>query len=230
MGEQHSKLRKQDKRMQVQTRMDLDQKQQDENANIAVFKTKKKKTTTTNKRAFGQDLTNKQQQQQNEQIQCVVVKEVTKECKVVDSNLQPWDMRRVDDDQFVTDYVFDIMRSLRADEMATSNERDFDFMRAQKDLNQRMRPVLVDWLIEVHRKFKLLPSTYFLCINLLDRYLAAQQLSRKKLQLAGCCCLWISSKYHEIYAPEMDDFIYISDNAFDETDLVKMEIEILKTL
>merc|ERR1712241_128610 len=76
----------------------------------------------------------------------------------------------------------------------------------------------------------MLPSTCFLSINLLDRYLAKRQLSRKKLQLTGCCCLWIASKYHEIYAPEMDDFIYISDSAFEEADLIKTEIEILKTL
>merc|ERR1711933_571509 len=106
----------------------------------------------------------------------------------------------------------------------------FDFMAAQKDLNFRMRGVLVDWLLEVHRKFKMLPSTCFLSINLLDRYLAKKQISRKKLQLTGCCCLWIASKYHEIYAPEMDDFIYISDNAFTDSDLVAMEIQILKTL
>lgn len=93
-----------------------------------------------------------------------------------------------------------------------------------------MRTVLVDWLIEVHRKFKLLPSTYYLGVNLLDRYLAKRQLHRRKLQLAGCTCLWIASKYHEIYAPEMDDFVYISDNAFTASDLMEMEIQILKTL
>merc|ERR1712130_484818 len=144
--------------------------------------------------------------------------------------MAPWDLKCIDNDQFVTDYIVDIMKCLRASELESGTGAGIDFMSNQKDLNERMRAVLVDWLSGVHRKFKLLPSTYFLCINLLDRYLAKQQLSRKKLQLTGCCCLWISSKYHEIYAPEMDDFIYISDNAFTETDLVKMEIEILKTL
>merc|ERR1712157_536631 len=127
------------------------------------------------------------------------------------------------------------MSSLRQDELLNRGgcvvlEADMDFMGAQKDLNCRMRAVLVDWLIEVHRKFKLLPSTYFLGVSLLDRFLAKEQLSRKKLQLAGCCCLWIASKYHEIYAPEMDDFIYISDNAFSEPDLIAMEIQILKSV
>merc|ERR1712113_153458 len=126
------------------------------------------------------------------------------------------------------------MLNLRDDENTNRNgciiENNFDFMDLQNDVNARMRCVLVDWLVEVHRKFKLLPATYFLAINLLDRYLCQRQLHRRKLQLCGCTCLWISSKYHEIYAPEMDDFIYISDNAFSDQDLMSMEIEILKTL
>eukprot|EP00483_Globobulimina_turgida_P008018 UN08034 len=126
------------------------------------------------------------------------------------------------------------MTNLRQDEDLNRDgcvlEIGLDFMGEQRDVNARMRTVLVDWLVEVHRKFKLLPCTYFLAINLLDRYLSKRQLHRKKLQLCGCTCLWIASKYHEIYAPEMDDFIYISDNAFGDNELMSMEIEILKTL
>ena len=33
-----------------------------------------------------------------------------------------------------------------------------------------MRAILVDWLIGVHAKFKLLPETLYLTINLIDRY------------------------------------------------------------
>merc|ERR1711971_280863 len=91
-----------------------------------------------------------------------------------------------------------------------------------------MRSVLVNWLVDVHRKFKLEPATWFLAVNILDRYLAKAQIVRKKLQLAGCACLWIASKYHEIYSPEMDDFVYISDRAFTAGDMVSMEISILK--
>merc|ERR1712130_947525 len=98
------------------------------------------------------------------------------------------------------------------------------------DINARMRTVLVDWLIEVHRKFKLSQAAYFLGINMVDRYLAKRQVKRTNLQLLGCTCLWIASKYHEIYAPEMDDFVYISDNAFSTEELTAMEVEVLKTL
>ena len=39
----------------------------------------------------------------------------------------------------------------------------------QKELQWKMRGILVDWLIEVHTKFRLLPETLFLAVNIIDR-------------------------------------------------------------
>ena len=44
-------------------------------------------------------------------------------------------------------------------------------MEKQDDITEKMRAILIDWLIEVHLKFKLLPETLFLTVNMLDRYL-----------------------------------------------------------
>jgi hypothetical protein len=54
-------------------------------------------------------------------------------------------------------------------------------MTSQNDINEKMRAILVDWLIEVHYKFKLLPETLFLTINLIDRYLDKEVIHRTKL-------------------------------------------------
>lgn len=45
------------------------------------------------------------------------------------------------------------------------------YMKDQPDINERMRGILVDWLVEVHLKFKLVPETLYLTINLIDRFL-----------------------------------------------------------
>jgi hypothetical protein len=37
-----------------------------------------------------------------------------------------------------------------------------------------MRGILIDWLVEVHYKFKMLPETLYLTVNLIDRYLEKQ--------------------------------------------------------
>lgn len=46
------------------------------------------------------------------------------------------------------------------------------YMKKQSDINESMRAILVDWLIDVHLKFKLLNETLFLTINIIDRYLS----------------------------------------------------------
>jgi hypothetical protein len=86
-----------------------------------------------------------------------------------------------------------------------------------------MRAILIDWLIEVHLKFKLLPETLFLTINLIDRYLEKQVIPRTKLQLVGVTSMLISSKYEEIYAPEVRDFVYITDKAYSKEEILAME-------
>ncbi|EEC47909.1 predicted protein, partial [Phaeodactylum tricornutum CCAP 1055/1] len=64
-----------------------------------------------------------------------------------------------------------------------------------------MRSILVDWLVEVHTKFRLIPETLYLCVNIIDRYLSQVETVRKRLQLVGITAMLIASKYEEIYPP-----------------------------
>ncbi len=93
-----------------------------------------------------------------------------------------------------------------------------------------MRAILIDWLIEVHLKFKLLPETLFLTVNIIDRYLEKEQVQRTKLQLVGVTSMLIASKYEEIYAPEVRDFVYITDKAYSKEEILKMEFKIITAL
>lgn len=83
-----------------------------------------------------------------------------------------------------------------------------------------MRAILVDWIIEVHLKFKLLPETLFITVSLIDRYLEIEQIKRTNLQLVGVTAMLIASKYEEIYAPEVRDFVYITDNAYTKEEIL----------
>lgn len=100
----------------------------------------------------------------------------------------------------------------------------------QTDINASMREILVDWLIEVHLKFKLLPETLYLTVNLIDRFLEKQIVLRNKLQLVGVTAMLIASKYEEIYPPIVTDFVYITDNAYSKTEILEMEEQILTKL
>lgn len=77
------------------------------------------------------------------------------------------------------------------------------YMARQADINDKMRAILVDWLVEVHLKFKLTPETLFLTTNIIDRFLALHPVTRKHLQLVGVTAMLIASKYEEIWAPEV---------------------------
>jgi len=87
-------------------------------------------------------------------------------------------------------------------------------MTHQPEINDKMRSILIDWLIEVHLKFKLLPETLFITVNILDRYLEKSKVGKSRLQLVGVTALLIASKYEEIYPPELKDFVYITDKAY----------------
>lgn len=104
------------------------------------------------------------------------------------------------------------------------------YMQRQVDINEKMRAILIDWIIEVHLKFKLLPETLFLTVSLIDRYLEQMQVHRKNLQLVGVTAMLIASKYEEIYGPVVDDFVYITDNAYTKKDIFECEHSILMTL
>ena len=93
-----------------------------------------------------------------------------------------------------------------------------------------MRSVLIDWLVDVHNKFKLWPETLFLTVNIIDRFLEKVEISRKKLQLVGVAAMFISSKYEEIYAPEVKDFAYVTDSAYTKHEILRMEGKILQNL
>jgi len=59
-------------------------------------------------------------------------------------------------------------------QLEARSQPDKDYMQSQTGINIKMRGVLVDWLVEVHLRFDLLPETMFLTTLLLDRYLSVR--------------------------------------------------------
>ncbi|KAI5703175.1 hypothetical protein M8J76_005751 [Diaphorina citri] len=105
-----------------------------------------------------------------------------------------------------------------------------NYMRKQNDINSEMRSVLVDWLIEVAEEYKMHNETLHLAINYVDRFLSLMSVVRSKLQLLGTTALFVASKYEEIYPPEVNEFVYITDDTYTKKQLLKMETLILKVL
>lgn len=105
-----------------------------------------------------------------------------------------------------------------------------DYMSTQGDINEKMRAILIDWLIEVHYKFELMDETLFLTVNIIDRFLEKEVVPRKKLQLVGMTAMLLACKYEEVSVPVVEDLVIISDRAYTKGQVLEMEKSILDTL
>lgn len=129
----------------------------------------------------------------------------------------------------VVEYVEDLYAHYRKMESYGMVSPNY-MLTQQSDINERMRAILIDWLVEVHHKFDLQQETLFLTVNLIDRFLAKQSVVRKKLQLVGLVAMLLACKYEEVSVPVVDDLVFISDKAYSRTEILEMEKLILNTL
>lgn len=100
----------------------------------------------------------------------------------------------------------------------------------KQENNDKLRASLIDWMITVNEKFKMQPETLFLAVSIVDRFLEKENVTKQKIQLVGVTGLLISSKYEEIYAPHLKDFLFSTDKGYARDDLFKMEMNILEKL
>ena len=131
---------------------------------------------------------------------------------------------------YVGEYLEEIYMNLLLEETQATTKPKFGYMNTQPEINEIMRAILIDWIIDVHLRFNLRQETLFMTIWLIDTYLSFAFVHRDKLQLLGITCLLISCKSHEIYYPQNDKLIEMTDNAYSKEEMLTMENEILKKL
>ncbi|XP_056268825.1 G2/mitotic-specific cyclin-B2 [Pseudoliparis swirei] len=129
--------------------------------------------------------------------------------------------------QLCSEYVKDIYSYLHVLEVQQAVRANY---MQDYEISARMRAILVDWLVQVHSRFQLLQETLYLTVAVLDRFLQVQPVSPRKLQLVGVTAMLVACKYEEMYAPEVGDFAYITDNAFSTAQILEMEQLVLRTL
>ncbi|KAF8886525.1 cyclin-like protein [Infundibulicybe gibba] len=133
-----------------------------------------------------------------------------------------------DDPVMVSEYVVEICEYLKDIEKSTCPKPGFIYIQA--DLDWDKRGILIDWLLQVHARFQLLPETLFLCVNLLDRFLQRKVVSLPKFQLVGIACLFIASKFEETLSPSVAEIAYLADGQYSVEEILKAERYILKTI
>lgn len=132
------------------------------------------------------------------------------------------------DTTMVSEYseeIFKYMNDLEDDVMPNP-----DYMDGQNEITWAMRQTLVDWLLQVHLRWHMLPETLWIAINIVDRFLTRRVVSLVKLQLVGVTAMFIAAKYEEILAPSVDEFVFITENGYTKEEILKGERIVLQTL
>ena len=142
-----------------------------------------------------------------------------------------FDISNINNVQIPKDYLNIIYYNLLQEESIELDPKPtHTYMRNQKEINDQMRSILVDWIIDVHHKFGFTDETLFMTILIIDRYCSIEQVTRIKYQCLGITALMIACKHEEINVPKVEDFIYITDNAYTKEEVFKMENDVLSKL
>ncbi|KAI7858163.1 cyclin-like protein [Circinella umbellata] len=134
----------------------------------------------------------------------------------------------VPDPMLVAEYEEEIFEHLRKQELETL--ADPNYVSNHTEITWKMRGVLVDWVIEIHYLFQLLPETLFLAVNIIDRFLSKRVVALSKLQLVGIAALFIATKFEEVSSPRIKDFIWMTDRSLKEEELMKAERFVIQVL
>lgn len=132
------------------------------------------------------------------------------------------------DTSMVAEYGDEIFEYMR--EMESRMSPNPFYMELQHEIQWSMRGVLMDWVVQVHQRFNLLPETLFLTINYIDRFLSCKIVSLGKLQLVGATAIFVAAKYEEVNCPTISEIIYMVDNGYSADELLKAERFMLSML
>ena len=175
----------------------------------------------------------KNNEHKDKEKETIVVNKYQKRIKKIKKEkIKYFDITKIEDNvQIPKEYINKIYYNLlKEEEEGIVPKPKYNYMKEQKEINEQMRSILIDWIIDVHYKFGFTDETLFMTVLIIDRYLTVKQITRTKLQLLGITALMIACKHEEIDLPKVDDFIYITDNAYVKDEVLKMENDVLKEL
>jgi hypothetical protein len=133
------------------------------------------------------------------------------------------------DPQNIAEFAHEVFLSMK--EKEADYAIDYEYLKKiQTEVKDTSRGFLVEWIIDVHRKFRLMPETLYVTVSTIDRFLAKVSIKKSQLHLLGVAALLIATKYEEIYPPELKELLNISENKFTKIEVLQMEYSILSTL
>jgi cyclin-like protein len=136
------------------------------------------------------------------------------------------ELSAVTSDEYCED-ILDHMEHMEALTMPDVSSIDI-----QQEIQWYMRPYLLDFLVEAHAVFSLLPETLYLTVNILDRYCSRRVVYKRHYQLVACASLLTAAKYGDKKdrVPTFRELRSICCQLYDEEMFAQMEWHVLQTL
>ncbi|NWS57167.1 CCNF protein, partial [Chunga burmeisteri] len=100
----------------------------------------------------------------------------------------------------------------------------------QKGMNETMRYILVDWLVEVTTMKDFSSLCLHMTVGCVDRYLKLRPVPRAQLQLLGIACMVICTRFISKEILTIREAVWLTDNTYKYEDLVRMMGEIISAL
>ena len=98
----------------------------------------------------------------------------------------------------------------------------------QTNITPRMRATVIDWMIDIHKKFKMHQETLLFAVHILDFYLTECDLDKSCYQRLACASLMLAAKSEERGVPLMEDFVYVAGKSFSASALQRMEASVFE--
>ena len=110
-----------------------------------------------------------------------------------------------------------------------------EYMAGQPKINDSMRAVLIDWLIDVSNHFEVSTETLHFAISYIDRTLSCVEIEKQKLQLVGVTSMKIADVFNEkskeYYRQEnATEYAYITADEYSAQEVIEMEKKMLGLL
>ncbi|KAL0572259.1 G2/mitotic-specific cyclin [Marasmius crinis-equi] len=135
----------------------------------------------------------------------------------------------MDDPYMVAEYIHEIAEYLKEREQKTLPMESY--MDNHRDLTWDHRQLVMDWIGAIHARYAFLPESYFLFVNIFDRFLSLRgSVTLKKLQLVAVSSFCIAVKYEEGVSPSLQELVKLTEDAYSADEICKAERYVLKTL
>lgn len=148
--------------------------------------------------------------------------------KAVNINLQQMEFKAHSGS--VSEYQLDVLSHLLDQE--TKSLPNLRLIQQQPQINLNMRPLLLDFLLEVINKSKMSKATFPLAVNLIDRYCSTRIVKKHHFQLLGLTCLWVACKNldSKFKVPNLEDLRRMCCKSYDKKLFLEMENHLLISL